>query len=82
MVLLQVPSARTKYVVVFDGVTEMLLPEATGVPAQLLLYHSQLAAAPSLPPDILNVEDLPAQIVAGLADAETAGCEVSRTVTV
>ncbi len=67
---------------VFDGETEMLLPEATGVPEQLPLYHSQVAPAPSFPPEILMVDDLPAQMVAGLADAETAGCEVSRTVTV
>ena len=65
-----------------DGVTEILLPEATGVPEQLPLYHSQVAPAPNFPPETLMVDDLPAHIVEGLADAETAGCEVSRTVTV
>ena len=49
-VLLQVPSAFTKYVVVDVGVTLRLLPLPTGVPLQLPLYHSQVAPVPSEPP--------------------------------
>ena len=43
MVVLQVPSARTKYVVFADGETVMLFPVERAVPPQLPLYHFQLA---------------------------------------
>jgi len=81
MVLLQVPSARTKYVVVVAGVTIRLLPVAIAVPPQLPLYHFQLAPVPRLPPLTLNVVFLPRQMVV-VPLIEVAGNEVSCTVTV
>jgi hypothetical protein len=43
IVLLQVPSARTKYVVVVVGETVTLEPVPTAVPAQDPLYHFHAA---------------------------------------
>jgi hypothetical protein len=63
IVLLQIPSALTKYVVVVLGFCVIDAPDPSKVPAQLLLYHFQLAPEPSWPPLILNVELLPWQIV-------------------
>jgi hypothetical protein len=60
-VVLQVPSARTKYVVVAEGVTLMLLPLPTAVPPQELLYHFQSALLPRLPPLTLRVTLEPLQ---------------------
>jgi hypothetical protein len=62
-----------------DSVTE--LPVPTGVPAQLPLYHFQLAPAPRLPPLTLNVVDVPLHMVV-VPVIEFAGLEVSLTVTV
>ena len=76
MVLLQVPSARTKYVVVEAGATVTVLPVPTDVPPQLPLYHFQLAPIPRLPPLTLNVVFLPKQIVV-VPLIEVAGTEVS-----
>ncbi len=81
MVLLQVPSARTKYVVEVTGLTEMLLPVPIGVPEQLLLNHLQMAPLPRVPPFTLRVMDDPLQTVDG-PDMELAGREESRTVTI
>ena len=65
MVLLQVPSARTKYVVVPAVVPVMFNEEPVfiAVPPQLPLYHFQLAPVPRLPPLTLNVVVLPRQMV-------------------
>jgi hypothetical protein len=60
-VVSQVPSARTKYVVVAEGVTLMLLPLPTAVPPQELLYHFQLALLPRPPPFTLRVTLEPLQ---------------------
>ncbi len=76
MVLLQVPSALRKYVVVAAGATVTLLPVPTEVPPQLPLYHLQLAPAPRLPPLTLNVVFLPRQIVV-VPVIEVAGTDVS-----
>ena len=74
--LLQVPSALRKYVVVVAGATVTLLPVPTDVPPQLPLYHLQLAPTPRLPPLTLNVVFLPRQIVV-VPLIEVAGTEVS-----
>ena len=78
IVLLQVPSALRKYVVVAAGATVTLLPVPTDVPPQLPLYHFQLAPAPKLPPLTLSVVFLPRQIVV-VPVIEVAGIDVSRT---
>ena len=64
------------------GLTEMLVPEPTDVPPQLPEYHCHEAPLPNEPPDKLNVDELPEQIVAGLALAELAAEEFEFTVTV
>ncbi len=74
--LLHVPSALRKYVVVEAGETVTLLPVPTDVPPQLPLYHFQLAPAPRLPPLTLSVVFLPRQIVV-VPLIEVAGTEVS-----
>jgi hypothetical protein len=82
MVLLQVPSALTKYVVVAVGDTVMLVPVPADAPPHDDVYHLQLAPVPRLPPLIDNVLVLPLHIVVALADAVVAGTDVSCTVTV
>jgi len=64
------------------GLTEMLAPEPTDVPPQLPEYHCHEAPLPNEPPDKLNVDELPEQIVAGLALAELAAEEFEFTVTI
>ena len=76
MVLLQVPSALRKYVVVVAGATLTLLPVPTDVPPQLPLYHLQLAPVPRLPPVVLSVVLLPLQMVV-VPLIDVAGTEVS-----
>ena len=66
-VVLQVPSALTKYVVVAVGVTVMLAPVPTAVPPQLALYHLQLAPVPNEPPLTVSVTACGPQMV--VADA-------------
>lgn len=63
MVLLQIPSARTKYEVVAVGETVMLVPVAIAVPPQVEVYHLHTAEVPNVPPVMLNVVLLPLQIV-------------------
>ena len=62
IVLLHIPSDLTKYVVVELGFSVIDVPDPTKVPAQLPLYHFQLAPEPRSPPFILNVELVPWQI--------------------
>ncbi len=76
MVLLHVPSALRKYVVVAAGATVTLLPVPTDVPPQLPLYHLQLAPVPRLPPVVLSVVLLPLQMVV-VPLIDVAGTEVS-----
>lgn len=59
----QVPSARTKYVVLLAGLTETLLPVPTAVPPQEPVYHLQLALDPREPPFTLSVVLCPLQMV-------------------
>lgn len=80
-VLLQIPSALTKYVVVDAGETVSEVPVLSNVPPQLLPYHFQLAPVPKLPPDIDNVVLWPTQIVV-VPVMLLAGMDVSRRVTV
>jgi hypothetical protein len=76
MVLLQVPSALTKYVVVEFGETVMLVPEPAEVPPHDAEYHLQPAPTPRLPPFKVRVVLLPRQIVVE-PDIEVAGTDVS-----
>jgi len=78
--LLQVPSALTKYVVVTEGLTDKLLPVPMEVPPQLALYHFQLAFVPNVPPLTDKVVLLPLQIVVDVAVTDVAGTDVSFTV--
>jgi hypothetical protein len=55
VVVLQGPSALTKYVVVAATVTFSVAPVPTRVPPQLPLYHLQLAPDPNEPPLTLSV---------------------------
>jgi hypothetical protein len=80
MLLLQVPSARTKYVVVTTGLTVKVLPVPAETPPQLPLYQLQVAEVPNTPPFIDKVVLLPLQIVDEVAVAEVAGTDVSLTV--
>lgn len=79
IVLLQVPSALTKYVVLADGDTVTEVPEPTLVPPQEPLYHFHVAPAPSVPPETLSVVEVPKHIVE-VPEMEVAGLEVSCTV--
>jgi hypothetical protein len=81
MVLLQVPSARTKYVLVEAGVTVMLVPVPNEVPPQLPLYHFHVAPVPNVPPFTLKVVFWPTQIAVDVAVTDTVGTDVSLTVT-
>jgi hypothetical protein len=81
MVLLQVPSALAKYVVVAVGDTVMLAPVPAEVPPHDDVYHFQLAPVPRLPPLTDSVVFLPLQIVV-VPVIEDAGTDVSCTVTV
>ena len=74
--LLQVPSALRKYVVVAAGATVTLLPVPTDVPPQLPLYHLQLAPAPRLPPVVLSVVLWPLHMVV-VPLIDVAGTDVS-----
>jgi hypothetical protein len=76
MVLLQVPSALTKYVVVAVGDTVMLAPVPADVPPHDDVYHFQLAPVPKLPPLTDSVVFLPRQIVL-VPLIEVAGTDVS-----
>lgn len=78
-VLLQVPSARRKYVVVADGVTTMLVPEPTKVPPHEPEYHLQFALCPNVPPFADRVTLTPRHIESDEAETEVAGTEVSLT---
>jgi hypothetical protein len=81
MVLLQVPSALTKYVVVAVGDTVILVPVPDAEPPQDDVYHFQLAPVPKVPPLMLKVVFCPLQIVL-VPVIEVAGTDVSFTVTV
>lgn len=66
-VLLQVPSIRTKYVSLAEGVTVRVLPVPMTVPLQLFLNHFQPALLPRLPPLAVNVTLVPAHTESAVA---------------
>jgi hypothetical protein len=76
MVVLQEPSALTKYVVLTVGDTVMLAPVPANVPPHDDVYHFQLAPVPRLPPLTERVVFLPRQIVL-VPVIEVEGNEVS-----
>ena len=57
-------------------------PEPSHVPPQLTLYHSHDAPLPSEPPCLDSVDDSPAQMELGLADAPVGAVDSVLTVTV
>jgi hypothetical protein len=63
VVVLQVPDARTKYVVVLPGETVMEVPVPAAVPPQLPVNHCQFAPVPNDPPETVRVVLPPAQMV-------------------
>jgi len=66
VVVLQLPSKRTKYSVGADGETMFV---SSGVPPQLSVYHLASAPVPSLPPEYESVVVLPGHTDGGVADA-------------
>lgn len=84
VVLLQAPSARTKYVVVIVGDTLMLAPVPTAAPPQLPLYHFHVAPVPKLPPLTVKLVELPVQMLLnGASDvADVGAVDGAETVTV
>ena len=63
IVVLHVPLYLAKYVVVVVGETVILLPVPTAVPPQESVNHCAVEPDPAVPPDIVNVVELPLQIV-------------------
>ena len=81
-VVLHVPSARTKYVVVvFTGMV-ILAPVPTNVPPQLALYHLQLAPVPKAPPTTVKVVEVGPQLATTLLVAPVGATELPLTVIV
>jgi hypothetical protein len=62
-VVLHVPMALTKYVVLLPGETVTEFPVPTNVPPQLPLYQFHAAPVPKLPPLTVSVVELPLQMV-------------------
>jgi hypothetical protein len=63
IVVLHVPLYLAKYVVVAVGETVMLLPVPTAVPPQESVNHCAVEPDPAVPPESVNVVELPIQIV-------------------
>jgi len=76
-----VPSARTQYVVVAEGLTGMELPVPTKVPPQLPVYQRHCAPVPNEPPFLVSVVDCPAVMGFGFALADDGATEFVFTVT-
>jgi hypothetical protein len=76
IVMLFVPSARTKYVVLVEGAKVILAPVPTKVPPHDDVYHFQLAPVPRLPPLTDRVVLLPLFIKV-VPLIEVAGTDVS-----
>jgi hypothetical protein len=66
VVVLQVPSALTKYVVVALTGTVILAPVPTNVPPQLPVYHLHVAPVPNAPPCTVKVVVVGPQLVVTL----------------
>ena len=63
VVVLHAFSALTKYCVVVEGVTVIVVLFPSEVPPQDPLYHAHTAPSPSDPPDKLTAVEFPSQIV-------------------
>jgi hypothetical protein len=72
VVVLQMSSALTKYIVVDIGFLIIVLPEPSIVPPHSPEYHSQLPSLPVLPPVRLMVVAAPEQIEEGVAKVDVA----------
>jgi hypothetical protein len=81
VVVLQVPEALTKYVVVDEGETEIDDPDPAEVPPQLPVNHSHEAPVPSDPPTTESVVD-PPQVGFVVALIDVGAVELVLTVTV
>ena len=82
-VVLQVPSARTKKVVlVLTATLESVAPVPSKAPPQLPLYHFQEAPVPRKPPVILKFTIAGPQLDVISELAETAATEMLLTVNV
>ena len=79
-VVLQLPSALTKYVVVVDGLTVMVDPDPTALPPQAVVYHSQEAFAPRFPPETLSKQMSPGQMLFKEGIIAVAAVDVSKVV--
>jgi hypothetical protein len=79
-VVLQVPSARTKYVVLAVGHTLIDEPLPRYVPPQLPEYHFQDAPVPSEPPCTVSVEQLPGHTADGFGLMPVGATELVRAV--
>lgn len=84
LVVLQVPSARTKYVVFNVGLTDRLVPDPIEVPPQLFEYQRHCAPEPKDPPATESVVEFPGQEIGFmLAIRFVAACDLElETVTV
>lgn len=79
-VVLQIPSALTKYVVVTLGVNAGEVPEPAYMPPHEPEYHVQEAPEPSIPPTTERYVEEYGQILL-LPEIEVAGLEYILTVT-
>ena len=82
VVVLQVPSALKKYVVVVTGEKVLLLPENRYIPPQEPEYQFQFAPVPRLPPVNERVDDDPEHRFGGFALTDEEAVETKLTVTV
>jgi hypothetical protein len=80
ILLLQAPSARTKYVVVTVGLTVIEEPVPIEVPPHDPVYHFQTEPLASLPPFTLSKMLFPEQIESLTAEIDIAGSDVSLTI--
>lgn len=83
LVILHAPSARTQYVAVFVGFTEMVFPVANGVPPHEPVYQFHAAPVANEPPLILKLVLFPKHIfevpVIELAAVEVSFVTVTTT---
>lgn len=81
-VVLHVPSARTKYIVVVTGLSVGELPVPTSNEPHEPLYQFQVAPLPKVPPAVVNVTEEPWQIVDGFIVSDVGFVELTSRVTV
>jgi len=82
VVVLQVPSALTQYVVKAVGITGIVVPEARKVPPQELVYQSHSAPEIKDPPVKFKVLPFPVQTLEGEAEAEVAAVFVPTVIAI